>query len=116
MRKFIVSAAKFIVVAILVTVIIGGIAVHSISSLANENYELRQQIAQLEASIKEPQTMACNLHVELLPSWDINFLTYTIRMDFPTTWDFCEAYDSGDLIPIIQFEDNYFLSIYITAR
>lgn len=116
MKQFVISAMKFVLTAIIVTVIVGSIAVRSIASLANENYELRQQITQLQESAKEPQTMDCNLHIRLLPSWDIKFLTYKIRMEFPTTRDFYETYTSGDLIPILQFEDNYFLSVYITAQ
>lgn len=116
MRRFICSFFKFVIVTILITVIISSIAVKSISALAAENHELRQQIIVLENSVKEPQAMDSTLHVELLPSWNIDFLKYQVPMEFPTTWDYCQEYSSGDLLPILHFEECFFLDLYVSVK
>ena len=115
MKKAITAFAKFVIIAVVVTVIIGGIAVRAISDLAAENFALREQIVELENQAQQAQTMTCDLHVELLPSWEIGFLCYQIPMEFPTTWDYYNAYSSGEVIPMLKFQDNYFISIYVTA-
>ena len=116
MKRFVVTFLKFVVVTILITAIISSIAIKSISELAAENHELRQQITRLENSAKEPQMMDCTLHVELLPGWNIEFLTYQIPMEFPTTWDYCQEHSRGDLLPILQFEECFFLALYVTVK
>lgn len=116
MKKFLFSTVKFITVAILITVIIGGIAIKTISDLACEYFELREQITELENRVQEEKLMTCSLHVSLLPSWNIKFLTYKIPMQFPTTWEYFNSYRTGEVVPILQFEDSYFLSLYVTAE
>ena len=116
MKRFVASFLKLMVVTVLITAIISCIAVKSISELAAENHELRQQIVRLENSAKEPQMMECTLHVELLPSWNIEFLTYQISIEFPTTWDYSQAHTSGDLLPILHFEECFFLNLYVTVN
>ena len=115
MKKAITAFVKFVIIAVVVTVIIGGIAIRAISDLAAENFALREQIVELENQAQQSQTMTCDLHVELLPSWEIGFLCYQIPMEFPTTWDYYNSYSSGEIIPMLKFQDNYFISIYVTA-
>ena len=115
MKKALTGFVKFVLITVIITVIIGSIAVKAISDLAAENFALREQIVELENQAQQSQTMTCNLHVELLPSWEIGFLCYQIPMEFPTTWDYYNSYSSGEIIPMLEFQDNYFISIYVTA-
>ena len=115
MKKALTGFVKFVLITVIITVIISSIAVKAISDLAAENLALQEQVAVLEQRTQESHTMNCNLHVKLLPSWDIDFLSYDIPMEFPTTWDFCNAYATGEVVPMLNFDGNYFISIYITA-
>lgn len=115
MKKAVTAFAKFVIVTVILTVIIGGIAIKTISGLASENFALREKVAELENRVQESCTMTCSLHIDLLPSWNVAFLCYDFPMNFSTTWDYCNSYADGEVIPMLDFEGNYFIDIYVTA-
>lgn len=115
MKKAITAFIKFVIFTIILTVIISSIAIKAISALTAENVALQKQLEEMENQVLKPHTMSCNLHIDLLPSWDIDFLCYDFPMNFQTTWDYCSAYAEGEIIPMLEFEGNYFVDIYITA-
>jgi hypothetical protein len=112
MFKAIGSFLQTVVITIVVTVLLSAIAIESISQLSAENFELRRQ----ETGTENAQTMACDLHIELLPFFGIDLLSYEIPMEIPATEGYAGAYKSGDRLPIMQFEDCFFLSLYVTAK
>ena len=115
MKKAIKAFTKFVIFTIILTVIISSIAVKAISALTAENVALREQLAEMEEQVLKPHTMSCNLHIDLLPSWNIDFLCHNFPMTFQTTWDYCSAYAEGEIVPMLEFEGNYFIEIYVTA-
>lgn len=110
MRKFFGSLFKLCFVAALVAVLIGGVAVHTISGLAKENHALKAQIAELEARDTREYWLECNLNVTLFPDFDLDFLTCTVPMTLPTTWDYYNAYAEGDELPILGYDNNFLLA------
>ena len=100
MIKAFCNFVKISVTVLVMTVVLSAISLKYICRLSVDNYDLRRQV---EGS---SQTTACQLHVSVLPIFGIHWLTYDFPMETPTT---------GEELPIIHFEDCFFLSLSVTA-
>ena len=108
MIKAFCNFVKISATVLIVTVLLSAIALKSISQLSMDNYALRRQAEGISAS----QTTACDLHIALFPFLGIEYLTYHFPMEIPSAG----SYQSGETLPILQFEDCFFLSLYVTAQ
>jgi hypothetical protein len=99
MIKAFCNFVKISVTVLVMTVLLSAISLKYICRLSVDNYDLRRQV---EGS---SQTTACQLHVSVLPIFGIHWLTYDFPMEIP----------AGEELPIIQFEDCFFLSLSVTA-
>ncbi len=106
MIKAFCNFVKISTTILIVTVLLSAIALKNISDLSVENYDLRRQVDGTS------QTTACQLHISLLPILGIHWLTYDFPMEIPTA----DTYQTGEKLPIIQFEDCFFLSLSVTAQ
>lgn len=113
MIKAFCNFVKITATVIVVTVLLSAVAIKTISQLSTENYALRRQA---EDAAQQSQTMACDLHIALLPFLGIDYLTYDFPMEIPATGAYAGSYQSGDTLPILQFEECFFLSLYVTAQ
>lgn len=100
MIKAFCNFVKISATVLIMTVLLSSIALKYISDLSMENYNLRRQAEGTS------QTTACQLHISVLPIFGIHWLTYDFPMETPTT---------GEELPIIHFEDCFFLSLSVTA-
>lgn len=99
MIKAFCNFVKISATVLIMTVLLSSIALKYISDLSMENYNLRRQAEGTS------QTTACQLHISVLPIFGIHWLTYDFPMEIP----------AGEELPIIQFEDCFFLSLSVTA-
>ncbi len=106
MIKAFCNFVKISATVLIMTVLLSSIALKYISDLSMENYNLRRQAEGTS------QTTACQLHISVLPIFGIHWLTYDFPMEIPAAAD----YTSGEKLPLIHFEDCFFLSLSVTAQ
>ncbi len=106
MIKAFCNFVKISATVIIVTVLLSAIALKNISDLSVENYDLHRQMEGTS------QTTACLLHISVLPIFGIHWLTYDFPMEIPAA----DTYQAGEKLPILRFEDCFFLSLYVTAK